>query len=78
MTDTTAERVPLGTIVIYGLPSAGIGFMFFLAAFLSAGGTRGLSGFFSSAPTTEIDSIITAALTPKNLDKYPITLPPLC
>jgi GPH family glycoside/pentoside/hexuronide:cation symporter len=32
MTDTTAERVPLGTIVIYGLPSAGIGFMFFLTS----------------------------------------------
>src|SRR5207342_2741591 len=56
----------------------GIGFLLAFASEIWSAGTRGLSGSFSSAPTTETDSIISAALIPRNLAKYPIRLPPLC
>src|SRR5262252_8311729 len=52
------------------------GFFICLASAIWSGGTRGLSGSRSSAPTTVADKSISAALTPKNLEKYRITLPP--
>src|SRR6476659_4256267 len=50
------------------------GFFMALASAIWSGGTRGLSGSFSSAPTTVAESNITAAATPKHLDRYPIRL----
>src|SRR5574341_694419 len=55
---------------------AATGFFICLASAIWSGGTRGLSGSFSSAPTTVADKSIRAALTPKTLEKYRITLPP--
>src|SRR5262249_58086582 len=52
------------------------GFFICLASAIWSGGTRGLSGSRSSAPTTVAEKSISAALTPKNLEKYRITLPP--
>src|SRR6266850_1776085 len=57
---------------------ASTGLLLALASAIWSAGTRGLSGSRSSAPTTETDSIISATLIPKNLEKYPIRLPPLC
>src|SRR5215467_1336923 len=51
-----------------------IGFFKALASAIWSGGTRGFSGSFSSAPTTVAESRVTAAATPKNLEKYPIRL----
>src|SRR6478672_3597489 len=51
-----------------------IGFFKALASANWSGGTRGFNGSFSSAPTTVAESNMTAAATPKNLEKYPIRL----
>src|SRR5262249_18794238 len=52
------------------------GFFICLASAIWSGGTRGLSGSRSSAPTTVADKNISVAQTPKHLEKYRITLPP--
>src|SRR6188508_214065 len=51
-----------------------IGFFKALASANWSGGTRGFNGSFSSAPTIVAESNITAAASPKNLEKYPIRL----
>src|SRR4029078_5159637 len=55
-----------------------IGFFMALASAIWSAGTRSLSGSRSSAAYAETDSSISAALIPRNLEKYPIRCPPLC
>src|SRR6185295_12439944 len=54
------------------------GFFMALASAIWSAGTRALSGSRSSAAYAETDNSISAALIPRNLEKYPIRCPPLC